>query len=53
MSLTVSLESTYLLLRREFREAKKSDCEGLEVAVVWVKHIIDRIMGEDKWHKDH
>jgi hypothetical protein len=37
----------------EFREAKKSDCEGLEVATVWgAEHIIDRIMGDDKWHKD-
>jgi len=36
----------------EFRESNESECEGLEVAAVWgVEHIIDRIMGEDKWHK--
>lgn len=39
----------------EIRRATKSECEGLEIAAVWAdNHIIDRIMGEDKWHKnDH
>lgn len=35
----------------EMRKASKSECEGLEQAAVWeAEHIIDRIMGEDKWH---
>lgn len=35
----------------EMRTSNKSECEGLEVAAVWeAQHIIDRIMGEDKWH---
>ncbi|WHX98041.1 Imm26 family immunity protein [Neobacillus sp. DY30] len=37
----------------EIRSATKLECEGLEVAAVWAdNHIIDRIMGVDKWHKD-
>lgn len=37
----------------EIKEASRSECEGLEIAAVWeAEHIIDRIMGEDKWHKD-
>lgn len=37
----------------EIKRASKSECEGLEIAAVWeAEHIIDRIMGEDKWHKD-
>jgi hypothetical protein len=38
----------------EIRSATKSECEGLEVAAVWAdNHIIDRIMGDDKWHRDN
>jgi len=37
----------------EMKRASKQDCDGLEVAAVWeAEHIIDRIMGDDKWHKD-
>ncbi|MFI8685750.1 Imm26 family immunity protein [Rossellomorea sp. NPDC077527] len=37
----------------EIRSATKSECEGLEVTAVWAdNHIIDRIMGDDKWHRD-
>lgn len=37
----------------EIRNATKSECEGLEIAAIWAdNHIIDRIMGDDKWHKD-
>ncbi|WP_108670408.1 Imm26 family immunity protein [Peribacillus acanthi] len=37
----------------EIRSATKSECKGLEVASVWAdNHIIDRIMGDDKWHRD-
>lgn len=36
----------------EIRNATKEECEGLEEASVWgAEHIIDRIMGDDKWHK--
>ena len=32
--------------------SSKSECEGLEIAAVWDEnHIVDRIMGEDKWHR--
>ncbi|WP_227940450.1 Imm26 family immunity protein [Alkalihalobacillus deserti] len=35
----------------EIKEATKEECKDLEVAGVWdEQHIIDRIMGEDKWH---
>ncbi len=28
-------------------------CEGLEMAAAWgTHHIVDRIMGDDKWHRD-
>ncbi len=37
----------------EIRKSNQSECEGLEVAAVWNEnHIIDRIIGNDKWHKD-
>ncbi|MDP4147334.1 MAG: Imm26 family immunity protein [Bacillota bacterium] len=36
----------------QFRASSKSECDGLEQAAVWeAEHIVDRIMGEDKWHK--
>ncbi len=36
----------------EFRKATEKECEGLEIASVWeAKHIIDRIMGIEKWNK--
>lgn len=36
----------------EIKASNKSECEGLEEAAVWdAQHIIDRIMGEDKWHR--
>ena len=36
----------------EMRDASNFECEGLEIAAVWdVHHIIDRIMGENKWHR--
>ena len=35
------------------RKATKAECEGMEIAAVWDEHhIIDRIMGKDKWHRD-
>jgi hypothetical protein len=38
----------------ETRSATKTECEGLEVTAVWAdNHIIDRIMGDDKWHRDN
>lgn len=37
----------------EMNRASKQECDGLEIAAVWeAEHIIDRIMGDDKWHKD-
>lgn len=36
----------------EIRDSNKEECEGLEEAAVWAdNHIIDRIMGDDTWHK--
>jgi hypothetical protein len=36
----------------EIKQSNQSECEGLEVAAVWDEnHLIDRIMGEVKWHK--
>lgn len=35
-----------------FKKSSKSECEKLEEAAVWeANHIIDRIMGDDKWHR--
>ncbi|QFT90805.1 hypothetical protein FIU87_19345 [Bacillus sp. THAF10] len=37
----------------EIRDAGKEECVGLEIAAVWEgSQIIDRIMGDDKWHRD-
>ncbi len=37
----------------ELSPSDKAKCEGLEIAAVWgAEHIIDRIMGNDKWHKN-
>lgn len=36
----------------EIRNATKEECEGLEIAAVWdANHIVDRIVGDDKWHR--
>lgn len=36
----------------QFRDSNMIECEGLEEAAVWeARHIIDRIMGDDKWHR--
>lgn len=36
----------------QITKSTKEECEGLEEAAVWDKHhIIDRIMGDDKWHR--
>lgn len=36
----------------EFYLSTKEECENFEVAAVWDSHhIIDRIMGNNKWHK--
>lgn len=38
--------------RGEMRNASQEECEGLEIAAVWdADHIIDRIMGDDKWNR--
>ncbi|WP_349408766.1 Imm26 family immunity protein [Pseudalkalibacillus sp. SCS-8] len=49
-----SISGEYSIYHKgETRSATKSECEGLEVAAVWGdNHIIDRIMGDDKWHSD-
>ncbi|RHW42309.1 hypothetical protein D1B31_04785 [Neobacillus notoginsengisoli] len=49
-----SISGEYSIYQKgEIRSATKSECEGLEVAAVWAdNHIIDRIMGDDKWHRD-
>ncbi|WP_340029293.1 Imm26 family immunity protein [Paenibacillus sp. FSL H7-0940] len=37
----------------EIRPSKSEECEGLEIAAVWeAHHIVDRIMGDDKRHRD-
>ena len=48
-----SISGKYSIYHKgEFRASSKSECEGLERAAVWeAPHIIDRIMGEDKWHR--
>jgi len=48
-----SISGEYSIYHKgEIRSATKSECEGLEVTAVWAdNHIIDRIMGDDKWHK--
>ena len=36
----------------KIRDASKLECEGMEEVAAWdANHIIDRIMGEDKWHR--
>ncbi|WP_160676192.1 Imm26 family immunity protein [Clostridium sp. C8-1-8] len=38
----------------EFEPSNEFECDGLEQAAVWeAEHIIDRIIGEDKWHKSN
>jgi hypothetical protein len=51
-----SISGKYSIYHKgEIRASNKSECEGLEITAVWAdNHIIDRIMGDDKWHKnDH
>ncbi|MBT2740712.1 Imm26 family immunity protein [Bacillus sp. ISL-77] len=49
-----SISGEYSIYHKgEIRSATKLECEKLEVAAVWAdNHIIDRIMGDDKWLKD-
>lgn len=49
-----SLSGEYSFYHKgQIRSATKSECEGLEITAVWAdNHIIDRIMGEVKWHKN-
>lgn len=36
----------------EITPSTQEECQGLERAAVWDEHhIVDRIMGDDKWHK--
>ncbi|TCM89721.1 immunity protein 26 of polymorphic toxin system [Paenibacillus sp. BK033] len=48
-----SLSGSYSIYHKgEISPSDKVNCEGLEIAAVWAEnHIIDRIMGDDKWHK--
>lgn len=35
------------------KKVSKLEYEGLEIAAVWEdEHIINRIMGDDRWHSD-
>lgn len=37
----------------EFLPSTEDECKGLEQAAVWdANHIVDRIMGDDKWNKN-
>ena len=47
------LNGSYSIYHKgEFIPSTKEKCEGLEEVAAWDSHhIIDRIMGEDKWHK--
>ncbi|MDR6726142.1 hypothetical protein J2W91_004648 [Paenibacillus amylolyticus] len=37
----------------EIRTSDRKECEGLEMAAAWdAHHIVDRIMGDDMWHRD-
>lgn len=49
-----SISGNYsIYYKGEFRKSTKDECKGLEIAAVWgAEHIIDRIMGDDKWHRD-
>ncbi|MDQ0171354.1 Imm26 family immunity protein [Paenibacillus tundrae] len=48
------LSGEYSLYHKgEMRHSSWQECEGLEIAAVWeAYHIVDRIMGNDKWHKN-
>ncbi len=36
----------------QFFNATKEECEGMEEVSAWeAEHVVDRIMGIDKWHK--
>lgn len=50
-----SISGNYSIYHKgEIRRSTKSECEDLEIATVWAdNHIIDRIMGDDKWHKNN
>jgi len=40
-----------IYFKGEFYPSTEEECEGLEEAAVWEgEHIVDRIMGDDKWH---
>jgi len=47
------LNGSYSIYHKgEIIPSTQEECEGLERAAIWdAHHIIDRIMGEDKWHK--
>lgn len=47
-----SISGKYSIYHKgEIRTATKSECDGLEKASVWAaEHIIDRIMGDNKWN---
>ncbi|MCG1021474.1 Imm26 family immunity protein [Sutcliffiella horikoshii] len=49
-----SITGDYSIYHRgEIKDANKEECVGLEIAAVWEgNQIIDRIMGDDKWHRD-
>jgi len=45
-------EKFSIYYKGHLRASTKSECDGLEEAAVWEEeHIVDRIMGEDKWHR--
>lgn len=52
MCIIDSISGEYSIYHKgEIRKATKSECEGLEVAAVWdANHIVDRIMGDNKWN---
>ncbi|WP_217504690.1 hypothetical protein [Paenibacillus taichungensis] len=48
------ISGEYLIYHKgEMRPSNSKEYKGLEIAAVWeAHHIVDRIMGDDKWHRD-
>ena len=47
-----AIEGHYsLYIKGEIIPATKEECKGLEAAAVWDRnHVVDRLMGDDKWN---
>ena len=44
----------YIYYKGEFQLSTKEECKDLEIAAIWDSHhIIERIMGSNKWNKEN